>query len=280
RKDGTKFWMEWSIVPLKNKQGGAYQYLAIQKDVSARIEADRKLRQARQAEREAQRARSNLARYFSPSIVETLAAKDQPLGPVRRQNLSVLFADIKGFTRISETIEPEQVIELLRDVHSWMEKIIFKWQGSIQGYIGDAVLAIFGYPIADEKAARNTLFCAQELLEGNRKWNEQRIRNGQIPLHIGIGSQYGPVVLGDVGTEDYVEFTVIGDTVNSASRLQQASRSLNCNVVVGNGLVEQIKAECDSNEWSSLSDQLSHHGDLPIRGRSQSVDIWTMNRPT
>jgi PAS domain S-box-containing protein len=124
RKDGSEFWMEWSIVPLRNERGETIQYVAIQRDVSARVEAERRLQEAQDARSRADRARANLARYFSPKLVETLAAKDEPLGPVRRQDLAVLFADVVGFTALSESLEPEQVMELLRDIHSWMEKVV------------------------------------------------------------------------------------------------------------------------------------------------------------
>lgn len=276
RKDGSEFWMEWSIVPLKNERGKVYQYVAIQRDVSARVEAERRLQEAQAAERVAERARANLARYFSPKLVETLAAKDQPLGAVRRQNLAVLFADIVGFTRLSETLEPEQVMELLRDIHSWMEKAIFKRNGSIQGYIGDAVLAIFGFPEDGEKDATNALSCAYELLTAAQHWNQERTYKGLSPIYIGIGLHYGPVVLGDVGTEEYVEFTVTGDTVNTASRLQQATRTLYCDLVVGQKLVNAVKDENEREDTGNLLERLQHHGDFTIRGRTQAVEIWTL----
>jgi PAS domain S-box-containing protein len=276
RKDGSEFWMEWSIVPLKNERGEVYQYVAIQRDVSARIEAERRLQEAQAAERAAERARANLARYFSPKLVETLAAKDQPLGAVRRQNLAVLFADIVGFTRLSETLEPELVMELLRDIHGWMERAIFQFDGSIEGYIGDAVLAIFGFPEAGEKDASNALSCAYELLTASKIWSQARAKKGLSPIHIGIGLHYGPVVLGDVGTEEYVEFTVIGDTVNTASRLQQATRTLQCDLVVGQELVNAVKEENEREDTTNLLERLHPHGDLAIRGRTQAVRIWTL----
>jgi class 3 adenylate cyclase len=268
--------MEWSIVPLKNKRGEVYQYVAIQRDVSARIEAERRLQEAQAAERAAERARANLARYFSPKLVETLAAKDQPLGAVRRQNLAMLFADIVGFTRLSETLEPELVMELLRDIHGWMERAIFQCDGSIEGYIGDAVLAIFGFPEAGEKDASNALSCAYELLTASKIWSQARAKKGLSPIHIGIGLHYGPVVLGDVGTEEYVEFTVIGDTVNTASRLQQATRTLQCDLVVGQELVNAVKEENEREDTTNLLERLHPHGDLAIRGRTQAVRIWTL----
>jgi len=275
KKDGSEFWMEWSIVPLKNERGDVYQYVAIQRDVSARVEADRRLQKAQAAERVAERARTNLARYFSPKLVETLAAKDQPLGAVRRQNLAVLFADIVGFTKLSEKLEPEQVIEILREIHSWMERDIFEWDGSIEGYIGDAVLAIFGFPEAGERDASNALSCAYDLLTAAQRWNQQRIAKSLLPIQIGMGLHYGPVVLGDIGTEEYVEFTVIGDTVNTASRLQQATRSFDCDLVVGQELVNAVKGENKLEDTGHLFGRLQHQGDFIIRGRSEAVEIWT-----
>ena len=276
RKDGSEFWMEWSIVPLKNEHGEVYHYVAVQRDVSARIEAEQRLQEAQAAEHAAERARANLARYFSPKLVETLAAKDQPLGAVRRQNLAVLFADVVGFTRLSETLEPELVMEFLRDIHGWMEKAIFQWDGSIEGYIGDAVLAIFGFPETGEKDASNALSCAYELLTAGQIWNQARGEKGLSPINVGIGLHYGPVVLGDVGTEEHVEFTVIGDTVNTASRLQEATRTLQCDLVVGQELVNAVKDENEREAAVILLERLQPHGDLAIRGRTKAVGIRTL----
>src|SRR5260221_8592687 len=107
------------------------------------------IRQLRDISRQrdlALRARANLARYFSPNIVEILADQDQPLGPVRRQNVAVLFADIVGFTGLAETMEPEQVMDTLREYHRRMSKQIFACGGTLEKFIGDAVLATFGVP--------------------------------------------------------------------------------------------------------------------------------------
>lgn len=275
RKDGSEFWMEWSIARLNDKQGKAYQYVAMQRDVSARIETDRRLYKALDAKRAAEQARANLARYFSPKLAETLAAKDQPLGAVRRQNLAILFADIVGFTRLSETLEPEQVMEILRELHSWIEAVIFKWDGSIESYTGDSTLAIFGFPQTREKDASNALACAYELVTTVQRWNQERAEKGMLPIRIGIGLNYGPVVLGDVGAKEYVEFTVIGDTVNIASRLQQATRFLHCDLVVSEKVVNAIKEENEGENTRYLLERLESHGVIDIRGRTQGVEIST-----
>jgi PAS domain S-box-containing protein len=275
RKDGSEFFMEWSIVPLKDARGEIYQYVAVQRDVTGRIEADRRLREAEAAERRADRARTNLARYFSPRLVEILATKDRPLGPVRRQVMAVLFADIAGFTSLAETLPPEQVVELLREVHGWMEQVIFAHAGSIEGYIGDAVLAIFGVPEPGERDAIRALSCAYELHIAARRWNRKRKLRNLSEIRIGIGLHYGSAVLGDIGTERCLRFTVIGDTVNAASRLQQATRDLDCDLVVSHDLVRAVMDKAKGSEQRALLQRLRHHGDLTIRGRSQAVDVWT-----
>jgi class 3 adenylate cyclase len=268
--------MEWSIVPLRTDEGRIYQYVAVQRDVSARVAAQLRLQEAEAAQRVADRARANLARYFSPALVETLAAKDQPFGPVRRQNLAVLFADIVGFTTIAESIEPEQVIEVLREFHSRTAKTIFERGGSIEGYIGDSVLAIFGFPESGNQDGTKALCCAYDLLAATQDWNRARSEKGLLPISLGLGLHYGPVVLGDVGTGEYLQYTVIGDTVNTASRLQQATRNLDCDLVVGQELVDAVKVENDSQFAANLLNRLQYYGDFAIRGRSKAVNIWTL----
>jgi adenylate cyclase len=188
----------------------------------------------------------------------------------------VLFADIAGFTALAESVGPEEVIEILRELHSWMARVIFKWDGSIEGYIGDSVLAIFGFPETEEQDATNALCCAYELLAAAENWDRERSRKGLWPIRVGLGLHYGPAVLGNVGTGEYLEFTVIGDTVNTASRLQDATRSLDCDLVVGQELVDAVKAEADEASSVRLLSRLQHHGDFIVRGRSQAVDIWTL----
>src|SRR5690606_33509576 len=104
-----------------------------------------------------ERARANLARYFSPNLVDALSERDEPFGPVRRQSVAVLFADIAGFTRMSETRSPEDVFAMLRGFHARMAAEVFRWQGTLDNFIGDAVFATFGTPEAGTHDASNAL---------------------------------------------------------------------------------------------------------------------------
>lgn len=220
----------------------------------------------------AERARANLARYFSPNIVEILAERDEPLGAVRRQTVAVLFVDIVGFTRMAEEMPPETVVTLLRDFHDRMTAQIFACGGTVEKYIGDAIFAVFGLPIAAAEDAANALRCADGMVAALAAWNRERADNGEPPLAIGIGLNYGPAVIGDVGSEHSLSFTVIGDTVNTASRLQSLTRSFETPLVIGDALVKAARS--GPSDVVRLLAALEDRGEQALRGRTAAVRVW------
>ena len=203
-----------------------------------------------------------------------LASRDEPLGAVRRQTVAVLFADVVGFTSMAEQMMPEAVVSMLREYHERMTAPIFACGGTIDKYIGDEIFAVFGVPEATVEDAANALKCADKMLMALECWNEERETRGEPRLAIGIGLNYGPAVLGDVGSEHSFSFTVIGDTVNTASRLQRLTRSLETPLVVGDALVEAVNSG-GSNTAAALARQLHDRGEQALRGRAGAVKIWT-----
>jgi adenylate cyclase len=224
----------------------------------------------------AERARANLSRYFSPQIVELLAERDEPLGAVRRQTVAALFVDIVGFTRMAERMMPEAVVTMLRQFHERMTAQIFACDGTVEKYIGDEIFAVFGLPNASPEDAVNALACAEGMIGALEAWNREREGRGEPRLAIGIGLNYGPAVLGDVGSEHNLSFTVIGDTVNTASRLQGLTRSLETPLVVSEALVAAVR-EGASDGAAALLERLQDRGEQALRGRSGAVRIWTRN---
>ena len=220
----------------------------------------------------AERARANLARYFSPNLVEMLAERDEPLGAVRRQMVAVLFVDIVGFTRMAERMPPEAVVTMLRQFHDRMAAQIFACGGTVEKYIGDEVFAVFGLPDVASDDAAAALRCGDMMLRELDRWNAARGATGEPPLAIGIGLNYGPAVVGDVGSEQSLSFSVIGDTVNTASRLQGLTRTLGTPLVVGDALVDAARATPSA---ADLLAGLSDRGEQNLRGRSEPVRIWT-----
>ncbi len=200
----------------------------------------------------AERARGNLARYFSPNFAAMLADRDEWLGAVRRQTVAVLFADIVGFTRMSEAMPPEAVVAMLRQLHDRMTAQIFACNGSIEKYAGDEIFAVFGIPEAGPNDAADALNCAVQMLDALADWNRERETAGDPPLAVGIGINYGPAVFGDIGSEQSLAFSVIGDTVNTASRLQGLTRTLQTPLVVSDAVVGAVKASGEAIALAAL----------------------------
>jgi adenylate cyclase len=222
----------------------------------------------------AERARGNLARYFSPQFAALLSERDESLGAVRRQTVAVLFADVVGFTRMSEAMAPEAVVAMLRQLHDRMTAQIFACNGSIEKYAGDEIFAVFGIPEAGPNDAADALNCAMGMLDALADWNRERVAAGDPPLALGIGINYGPAVFGDIGSEQSLAFSVIGDTVNTASRLQGLTRTLQTPLVVADAVVAAAKASGDAKALAALP-HLRDRGAQELRGRTGLVKIWT-----
>jgi adenylate cyclase len=234
----------------------------------------RRMRQMVVAQVETERARANLARYFSPNLVDELARSDEPLGVPRRQNAAALFADMVGFTTAAADLPPEQVMAHLREFHRRMARCVFDHGGTIDKYIGDAVMATFGAPDVGKNDATQALRCARAMLRAVEAWNAERSVRGETPIAIGVGLHYGPVAVGDVGDREYLAFAVVGDTVNVASRLQGLSRDLGVSLVASEELIEAARMEgvLEGQDLEGLARVASQS----IRGRDGRLTVWTL----
>src|SRR5437868_4987394 len=163
-----------------------------------------------------ERERSNLARYFSPNVVEQLSKNDEPLKQVRTENVAVLFVDIVGFTAYADGRNPADVIMTLRLFHERMEREIFRHGGTLDKYLGDGLMATFGTPFAGNSDAGNALRCAQAMMASAETWNGERAAAGEPPIRVSFGLHYGPVAPGDIGLT-CLEFAVTGATANAGS---------------------------------------------------------------
>lgn len=219
----------------------------------------------------AERARGNLARYFSPKVVDTLAERDEPLGRVRRQAVGVLFADLVGFTTMAEEMTPEEVMTLLRDFHGRMEEEVFRHGGCLEKFIGDALLATFGVPDTGRRDATDALACARGMLAALAAWNLEREAAGLPPLQIGLGLHYGPVVAGDIGSRRSMAFATVGDTTNVTSRLQSLTRDLRVRIVASGALVAAVEREAAD---PALLRGLTARGPTALRGRDAPIELW------
>ena len=219
-----------------------------------------------------ERERTNLARYFSPNVVEQLSKNDEPLKQVRTENVAVLFADIVGFTAYADGRSPAEVIGTLRRFHERMEREIFRHEGTLDKYLGDGLMATFGTPFPGASDAGNALRCAQTMLGTIDDLNRERRHRGEPPIRISIGLHYGQVVLGDIGL-NRLEFAVIGTTVNAASRLESLTREFGCAIIASDDLVQRARAETSSSDADFT--HLMAQPPQAIRGLEQPLGMWT-----
>lgn len=226
----------------------------------------------------AERARANLARYFSPNVVDRLSGAGDILGTAREQRVAVLFVDIVDFTGLCEREAPGRVIALLREYHNRLGRAVFDHQGTLDKYLGDGLMATFGTPEPGPQDARNALACALAMIAALGAWNAERAAAGEEPVRVGIGLHYGPVIAGDIGNERRLEHSVIGDTVNIASRLEQLTRALNTPLVVSDTLVDAIRAE--DADAGALTRNLIAAGVQDIRGREAGIPVWILSDRT
>lgn len=214
-----------------------------------------------------ERERENLSRYFSPNVVAELSQNDEPLKQIREHEVAAIFVDIQGFTTYAATRGPEEVIETLRSFHAVMERAIFAQNGTLDKYLGDGLMATFGTPFPAPDDVRRAYHCCRTMTDLADTWNADRIAAGKQPLGVSIGLHYGPVVLGDIGVAR-LEFAVIGNTVNVASRLEALTRPLNARVVISEAVFRKLPAE----ETADLDQVVGQ----TIRGIDGTVSVWAL----
>ncbi len=185
--------------------------------------------------------RERLLRYHSPEVAEQLLASTDSGGLMLEPaelEVSVLFADMVGFSSRAEQMSPKRVAALLNDFFSELVDVIFKYQGTLDKFIGDAVMAFFGAPKPKEHHALMAVLAAHDMLEKIREFNASRGINP--PVHVRVGINSGNVVAGDIGSPRRMEYTVLGNTVNIAARLEAFVAQPN-EIVIGEGTYEKVK---------------------------------------
>lgn len=179
-----------------------------------------RLRNAKRAEFE-RAARGRLERYHSPGVVESIVqAEEGAIGGVKSAEVTVLFADLAGFTALSERLSPEEVSAILEGYFTHAVEAIFEEGGTLDKFIGDCVMAFFGAPVAQPDHAKRAVRAAIKILRELDAWNEARVAKDQPTLSMRIAINTGPVVVGDVGSNKRVDYTVLGNAVNVAARLE------------------------------------------------------------
>lgn len=226
----------------------------------------------------AERERTQLARYFSPNLVEQLADADRAVGEVRQQTVAVMFADIVGSTGLAEGLPPTAVIGMLRQFHDRMQAAIFDHQGTLDKYLGDGLMASFGTPDPGPRDAANALAAARAMIASVEQWSAERLALGHAGISLSVGLHWGPVVLGDVGGDSRLEFATVGDAVNVASRLETITRDLDADIIISRDFAEAVRSMVPDDEASALLDGFRPAQPQVLRGRSSPLEILARQR--
>jgi len=213
--------------------------------------------------REKEMIKRAFSRYVAPEVVEEVLKDPEhaALSGERRQ-ATVLFCDIRGFTSMSERLTPEQVVSLLNDFYTLMIETVSKHDGSLQKFLGDAVLAVFGAPIAHPDHAARAVLTALDMRAAVADLAKRRREQGLAPFEIGIGVSLGEVVAGTVGTEERMEYTVIGDSVNVASRLQDRAKA--GSILLSGRTYDAVRDLVDAKAL----------GALKVKGKEAEVEVY------
>ncbi|MBI3479440.1 MAG: adenylate/guanylate cyclase domain-containing protein [Nitrosomonadales bacterium] len=185
----------------------------------------------------------------------------------QKVEITVLFSDIRGFTTMSETTPPEKIVEMLNVHFTVMADIILKHNGTIDKYIGDAIMAFWGAPVQSSDHAEQAVLAGQEMLEGLKEVNRiLRERGFEHEIKIGIGINTGPVTIGNIGSEKKKNYTVVGDAVNLSSRLESITKEYATPLLLSEYTYGKIKDKIDCKRI----------GNVKVKGREQPVDIYTV----
>ena len=220
--------------------------------------------------REKRQVKKLFSRYVSKDVYDQLVANPQlaALGGARR-HMTVLFSDIRGFTTLSEKGTPEDVVKQLNELFTRLVAVVFDHRGTVDKFVGDMIMALYGAPLDDEDHAEHAVQTALAMISTLEQMNEQWARDGRPQLGIGVGINTGDMIAGNVGSESIMSYTVIGDAVNLGARLESLNKDYGTRIIISQATRERLKGRYDIHPL----------GDVIVKGKSLPVAIFEV-KPT
>lgn len=246
-QDGNIVSVNLAVVPLIDIKNESIGFMFVFEDISSE-----------------KRVKGTMARYMSRDLVEQLLKEGSDVLVGSLQEVTVLFSDIREFTSVSEQIGARETVAMLNNYFSEMVDVVFAYGGILDKYIGDAMMAIFGTPFKKPEDPDNAVCVANEMIVTLRAHNEKRRQAGHHPIDIGIGINTGEVVAGNIGSPKRMEYTVIGDGVNLASRMEGATKYYGSKILISEFTREKLKQ-------TPLLRQLDL---IRVKGKDQPVAVF------
>ncbi|MBU3915977.1 adenylate/guanylate cyclase domain-containing protein, partial [bacterium] len=212
------------------------------------------------------KTRKMFSQFVSPDVLAKVMESGSSLTAEigAKENLTVLFSDIRGFTSLSETIQPEKVVEFLNYYLHEMVELVFKYHGTLDKFIGDAVMAFWGAPIKEERHARQAVLCALDMIDELKRINTYFLSKALPEIKIGIGMNSGPMIVGNIGSVKRLDYTVIGDNVNLASRIEGLTKTYGCSIIIS----ESTNKMLDNDFICRIVDQVR------VKGKSEPIVLY------
>lgn len=286
RKDGSEFVMAWSIVPIDDEQGSVCCHLAVQHDVTERITLERHLAAARNEEQkwlarledtnrtlrqlndEQQKTLNLFMKYVPESVIRRgLEAEDGALFHGESLDIAIVFCDLRGFTSISESLPPDGVVALLNTYYRVMSEVITRHEGAINQFVGDEIFVTFGAPLPLRDSAEKAARCALAMRDRIQLVNDSLQHIVSVPIYAGIGVHYGPVVAGNLGTDDHLSYSITGDTVNTAKRIESLAPPGQTSVLISDAACEQLRSNAVRSPLAPIS----------VKGKEKPVSLYRLS---
>lgn len=239
-----------TVNPLTNPEGGVRGGLMVLEDIS-----------------QEKRMKTTLYRYMTPGVAErVMALGDDLLMKGERKEVTVLFSDIRGYTTLTENLEADKVVEMLNAYFETMVEAVFNFEGTLDKFIGDALMAVFGAPLPLKNHAWAAIQSALDMRRRLAKFNAERVDQNQPEIRIGIGISSGEVVSGNIGSQRKMEYTVIGDGVNLSSRLEGVTKEYGTDIVLSDHTYDL----CRDLIWVRELDRIR------VKGKMQPVNLYEL----
>jgi adenylate cyclase len=217
------------------------------------------------------RLRMNLSRYFSSQLVDEIARTGNAAHSFQPQKAAILFADLRGFTGLTERMPADKVADFLNEYRRRITEPIVRHHGTIDKFIGDGVMAIFGVPEPQAGDARNAVRAGLGLVSAIEAWRDERLARGLPPVEIGIGIHYGDVIAGALGDEQRLEYTVVGDAVNTAARIERLTADLGVSLLISADVLAAAPGLAQDLPLAALPTRV-------LRGRRQPIQLYQARR--
>ena len=220
-----------------------------------------------------ERIRHIFQKYVPNDVIERFFASPEKMLTGDNRYLSILFSDIRSFTTISESLAPDELVNSLNRYFSGQVEIIYNRNGIVDKYIGDAIMAFWGAPNKHDDDALQSVLSGLDMIDSVAKFNENQRKLGKCEFYVGIGLNYGEVTVGNIGSERKMDYTVIGDAVNLASRMEGLTKNYHAEILISESLHEELqKTSASAGLYYRLLDTVA------VKGKTKGVKIFTVKR--